>query len=504
MSNITIIGAGLTGLCLSIILKKKGYDVTVVEKNTFPGGVFASSIKKKYLFHSGLEFYFPHIWLTNFFKEIDENINDYIEFDTITNKFNVFLGETKPLEPYDKMNFNNDYQDFVKKIIYLEGDINNLNNLFETINKIKDEFNSFFIEKHDPAQLERFLLRNKITGSLKDLLSQYFRNSNTLAFFDAFGLFYGDSSNYLPAYYIFILVDMLQNPMYRPQKGFADIAEKLYLIGLKSGVKYWFGQEVESVKIEDSKIKSIRIKDNESLLLQVELNKENKFEIPYQENILSCEILIHTGDYENFEENILINQEHRTYDQKFWKKVDSTPSYCTFLIGLKDEIPQLQKHCFITGHDPKGNQLNMDSSLYFVSTSSKDNVLPTLKIISYQPCGVILKENDNDKLLLNCINRINKLLKIDLNTNIVSYTTLDPEDLKDQFLYSKKSPFGIRHNLKNPTKFLAEDNKKITNLFYATNSNYPAGNGLLSIIRAKSLASSSRFPKIEKKIESII
>ena len=78
MSNITIIGAGLTGLCLSIILKKKGYDVTVVEKNTFPGGVFASSIKKKYLFHSGLEFYFPHIWLTNFFKEIDENINDYI------------------------------------------------------------------------------------------------------------------------------------------------------------------------------------------------------------------------------------------------------------------------------------------------------------------------------------------------------------------------------------------------------------------------------------------
>ena len=36
--NIIIIGAGIGGLCTALRLAKKGYQVTILEKNKQPGG----------------------------------------------------------------------------------------------------------------------------------------------------------------------------------------------------------------------------------------------------------------------------------------------------------------------------------------------------------------------------------------------------------------------------------------------------------------------------------
>ena len=38
MKKIIIIGAGITGLCSGIFLLKKGYEVSIYEKNDFAGG----------------------------------------------------------------------------------------------------------------------------------------------------------------------------------------------------------------------------------------------------------------------------------------------------------------------------------------------------------------------------------------------------------------------------------------------------------------------------------
>ncbi len=488
MSKVTIVGAGLTGICLSILLRKRGYDVTVVEKNTWPGGIFASKIEKKYLFNSGLEFYFPHSWLLTFFSEIGEDINQHLKFTLIKNKFKTFLELNPAIEPYNIISLDDDVEQFSRVIKHLEGDLSGFNQFFKEIVPLVDSFNNEFLNVHDSYKLEKFLLKNNIQGSLEDILKRYFHNPNTLSFLNSFGLFFGDEASRLPAYYVFMLMDIIQKPLYKPENGFTEIAEKLYFISSKLGTRFWFGQEIESVQIENNKIVSAKIKDTGNLLNQISLNAENKFEIPFQENILTCDSMIYTGDYEFFEQSIIKDPAYLNYDSKFWTRQEFTPSYSTFLIGLKEDIPNLQNHCFIPGKPVVGDKIAFDSSLYFTTTATDEFNLPTMKILSYQQPNSIMSKEDNDKLLLDCIRRISLLTKLNLSDYIAQYVKFDPEDLKSQFLYAKKSPYGIRHYLKDPATLLLTNNKKLTNLFYGTNSNYPGGNGLLSLVRAKSLA----------------
>jgi protoporphyrinogen/coproporphyrinogen III oxidase len=58
-NKIVIIGAGISGLTIAYLLNKLGYDITVLEKKTEPGGSIETSVEKGFLFdrgpNSGLE-----------------------------------------------------------------------------------------------------------------------------------------------------------------------------------------------------------------------------------------------------------------------------------------------------------------------------------------------------------------------------------------------------------------------------------------------------------------
>jgi phytoene dehydrogenase-like protein len=53
VKSITIIGAGVAGLAAASYLARKGYRVTVFEKNAFPGGRCASFTKDGHRFDIG-------------------------------------------------------------------------------------------------------------------------------------------------------------------------------------------------------------------------------------------------------------------------------------------------------------------------------------------------------------------------------------------------------------------------------------------------------------------
>lgn len=51
--KITILGAGISGLTTAYLLQKKGFDVTVIEKNALPGGAMESVREQGFLFDRG-------------------------------------------------------------------------------------------------------------------------------------------------------------------------------------------------------------------------------------------------------------------------------------------------------------------------------------------------------------------------------------------------------------------------------------------------------------------
>ena len=58
MKKIIIVGAGLSGLTAGIYARQSGFDVTIYESHSIPGGASTSWRRKGYYFEGGLH------WLT--------------------------------------------------------------------------------------------------------------------------------------------------------------------------------------------------------------------------------------------------------------------------------------------------------------------------------------------------------------------------------------------------------------------------------------------------------
>ncbi len=68
--KIVILGAGITGLTCAYTLSRKGFDVTVIEKNDFVGGLSATFAYKNYLFDYGPHNFHTHSpQVLNFVKD---------------------------------------------------------------------------------------------------------------------------------------------------------------------------------------------------------------------------------------------------------------------------------------------------------------------------------------------------------------------------------------------------------------------------------------------------
>ena len=56
--SVIIIGAGIAGLSAAVYLQRSGFDVTIYEQHTIPGGLSTSWSRKGYFFEGGMH------WLT--------------------------------------------------------------------------------------------------------------------------------------------------------------------------------------------------------------------------------------------------------------------------------------------------------------------------------------------------------------------------------------------------------------------------------------------------------
>ena len=84
MTQIAIIGAGIAGLTAGIYAKQSGFDVTIYESHTIPGGASTSWRRKGYLFEGGMHWLTgasPKTQLHKLWREVDA-IDDATVFHT--------------------------------------------------------------------------------------------------------------------------------------------------------------------------------------------------------------------------------------------------------------------------------------------------------------------------------------------------------------------------------------------------------------------------------------
>ena len=106
MKKIVIIGGSIGGLITSILLSKKGYNVSVYEKNNYLGGCYGNSKSIE------LPFMVFKTDLEKFFKLINEDMNKYIELEPM-NEIDILINpKQKVVQSIDLLSFTKQLEIF--------------------------------------------------------------------------------------------------------------------------------------------------------------------------------------------------------------------------------------------------------------------------------------------------------------------------------------------------------------------------------------------------------
>ena len=78
-----IIGSGIAGIATAIRLAVKNFDVTVFEKNTYPGGKINVLKKDGYTFDTGPSLFVQPNNIEELFKLAGEDIREYFKYQPL-------------------------------------------------------------------------------------------------------------------------------------------------------------------------------------------------------------------------------------------------------------------------------------------------------------------------------------------------------------------------------------------------------------------------------------
>ena len=91
--NVLVIGSGFSSLASACYLAQKGYDVTILEKNSQVGGRARQLKRDGFIFDIGPTFYWMPDVFDRFFNDFGKKPEDYYRLEQLDPGYEVFLGK---------------------------------------------------------------------------------------------------------------------------------------------------------------------------------------------------------------------------------------------------------------------------------------------------------------------------------------------------------------------------------------------------------------------------
>jgi phytoene desaturase len=475
--RIVIIGAGAGGLGAAVRLSKAGYQVTVVEANAYVGGKLTQQQLGKYRFDMGPSvFTMPH--LIDELNALDPQSQkfEYIPMDTICNYF--YEDGTELIAYTDKEKFATEVhtklgetkESVYEQLKYSATAYELTSDLF--MNQSLHQFSNFFNLKTVKAIAN--IGKLKLGKTMNEAHSQRFKNKKTIQLFNRFATYTGSDPYQAPAL-IAIIAHLEHNTgAFAPKEGMHSITMLLYHLSKKFGATYLLNTKVTGIKTENETI--------------VGVETSNGF--------IPADIVVSNADIKHFYTHILPEK----YAPKNILKQEKSSSALIFYWGIKKEFKQLHLHNILFSEDGEAEFNTMfrkkepytDPSIYINITSkitkkdAPEGCENWFVMVNVPPNLSSEKITYRAEMRKHIINKINRILK----TDIESY--IEEEDVLDPFLIEQRtSSFGgsLYGNASN-NKFAAflrhaNYNSKIKNLYFTGGSVHPGGGIPLCLLSAK-------------------
>ncbi|MFA8300173.1 MAG: phytoene desaturase family protein [Hyphomicrobiales bacterium] len=328
--KIVIIGAGFSGLAAAITLAHKGYDVLVIEKNNDVGGRARQIQENGFTIDIGPTWYWMPDIIENFFRSIDENINDHLKLVRLDPSYRIY-DDHKTC--YDLPANYQELEQFFESMedngaVKLKQFINEARYKYGiSLKQLSEKPQYSFRDSLDPS-ITKGTIHLDLFGTYEKHIKKYFDNKIIRLILEFPIVFLGGSTKTTPALYSSINYGELFLGTWYPMGGIYKLVESLYEIALKKGVRFSLNNPVTSINVDGRKVS------------EVITNKAT----------YKCDFLLGSADYQHIEQSLLI-EKYRNYNNDYWNSRTLSPSCLLFQIGLSKKLPSSCHHTVIFGNN---------------------------------------------------------------------------------------------------------------------------------------------------------
>ena len=481
-NSVIVIGSGIAGIASSIRLACKGFDVTVIEKNSYPGGKLTEFTQSGFRFDAGPSLFTLPKQVDELFELAGENPRDCFNYERLPVACHYFWDDGTFLKA-----FGNEIE-FAKEVERV---------LHVPANRVTDYLKKaqFIYETTAPVFLHRslhkwrnFLNIETLRGVLASPRLGIFSNLHAqniaqlgdpklVQLFNRYATYNGSDPYQAPAVLQSISHLEFGQGAWFPKGGMSSITNSLVALAKRKGVKFLLNEEVDEIKTEGKRVVGVKTKQNQ-----------------YVANWVVC-----NSDVVPAYRKLLLNH---LAPEKILKQPRSS-SALIFYWGIGAVFNELNMHNIFFSNDYKqefsfifeGNNISNDPTIYVNITSEiQKEDAPAGCQNWFVMINVPGNKGQNwDALIEQARKDILKKLSFRLGKNIeeliLNESILDPRSIETKTSSFQGSLYGSSSNNRYAA-FLRHANfsSHITNLYFCGGSVHPGGGIPLCLQSARIVA----------------
>ncbi len=457
--KVIVIGSGFAGLSAASSLAQKGYEVTVLEKNSLPGGRARKFEAEGFMFDMGPSWYWMPDVFEQYFARFGKKPSDYYELARLDPSYSIFFGKGDVMEVPAGM--EELYAMFER---YEPGSSRNLKKFLAEAEYKYQAGMADFVRKPGHSILEfadlrlaASLFRLQMFTSMARHVRKLFRNEQLIQLLEFPVLFLGATPENTPALYSLMnYADMALGTWY-PMGGMYKIVEAMVSLAEELGVKILLNQEVKQVYVPNGHATKVITQDAE----------------------YEADIVVGGADYHHVEQHLLA-REHRTYSERYWDKRTMAPSSLLFYLGLDKKLEGLHHHNLFFDADFSRHAVEIydqprwpSEPLFYVCAPSvtdpsvapegRENLFVLIPLAPGLEDGEARREKYYDIVM----ERMERLTGQAIREHVVFKRSFAHADFEKEYHAYKGNAYGLANTLMQ-TAFLKPKlrSKKVSNLFY--------------------------------------
>lgn len=457
--KVIIIGAGFAGIASASFLAKKGYDVTVLEKNTTAGGRARKFEAEGFTFDMGPSWYWMPDVFDRYFAEFGKKTSDYYDLIRLDPSYSIFfekgermdipanMGELEALfEKHEKGSAAN-LRKFLKEAAY-KYEVGIKEMVFKPSRSLF-EFADWRIVKS--------LFRLQMFQSMSSHVRKLFKNDKLIKLLEFPVLFLGATPQNTPAMYSLMNYADLALGTWYPQGGMHKIVEGMVAVAEELGVKFQFDEAVTKIEVVEGQAQKV-------------ITAKGSYQV---------DVVVAGADYHHIDQQILA-QEHQNYTAKYWDERTMAPSSLLFYLGVDKKLDGLLHHNLFFDEDFQQHAYEIyenpawpSKPLFYVCCTSKtdDTAAPEgcENVFVLIPLAPDLEDTEElrEKYYNMVMERLEKITNQSVRDHVIYKRSYAHKDFKSDYNAFKGNAYGLANTLKQ-TAILKPSlkNKKIKNFYY--------------------------------------